>query len=123
MKFWIGGGAKTANISVIFAQLIVNGKNHGPHAFIVPLRDPITFDPYPNVTIGDCGKKMGLDTIDNGFFIFKNYRIPKSNLLNRFSQINELGEFVSGIKNDDKRFALQLGALSGGRVYIIAGSQ
>jgi len=65
---------------------------------------------------------MGLDTIDNGFFIFKNYRIPKSNLLNRFSQINELGEFVSGIKNDDKRFALQLGALSGGRVYIIAGS-
>ena len=69
MKFWIGGGSKTATITVIFAQLIVNDKNYGPHAFIVPLRDPQTFEPYPNVIVGDCGKKLALDTIDNGFFI------------------------------------------------------
>ena len=45
--------------------------------------------PLPGVTLGDCGKKQGLDGIDNGFMIFDNVRIPKANLLNRFSDINE----------------------------------
>lgn len=39
MKFWIGGAGKTSNMCVAFAQLIIDGKNEGPHAFIVPLRD------------------------------------------------------------------------------------
>ena len=59
MKFWIGGAAKTSNVCVCFAQLIVNGKNEGPHAFIVPLRDRIAHMPLPGITIGDCGKKLG----------------------------------------------------------------
>ena len=42
MKFWIGAAAQLANISVIWAQLIVDGKKCGPHPFIVPLRDPKT---------------------------------------------------------------------------------
>ncbi|CDW85064.1 acyl-coenzyme a oxidase [Stylonychia lemnae] len=123
MKFWIGNGSKTATISVIFAQLYINDRCYGPHAFITPLRDPQSFEPLSTVTIGDCGRKLSIDTIDNGFFIFKNHRIPKSNLLNRFSDVNEKGEFISNIKNDDKRFALQLGALSGGRISLIGGSQ
>jgi len=28
------------------------------------------------VLIGDCGGKIGLHLIDNGFIGFKNYRIP-----------------------------------------------
>ena len=39
MKFWIGGAAKTASTSVIWAQLYIDGKCHGVHAFIVPIRD------------------------------------------------------------------------------------
>jgi acyl-CoA oxidase len=39
MKFWIGGAGKSSNTSVIFAQLIVDGKSHGPHAFVVNIRD------------------------------------------------------------------------------------
>lgn len=87
MKFWIGGAAKTANVSVIFAQLYVDGKCHGPHAFVIPIRDKSTHMPLPGVILGDCGKKEGLDAIDNGFMIFNNFRVPKENLLNRFSNI------------------------------------
>ena len=44
MKFWIGGAAKTANVSVVFAQLYDgDGKCHGPHFFVVPIRNPKTF--------------------------------------------------------------------------------
>ena len=58
-KWWIGGAAKTSNIATVFAQLIVDGNNHGVQAFIVPLRDA-NHDPLPGVTIGDCGPKPGL---------------------------------------------------------------
>ena len=39
MKFWIGAAANLANISVIWAQLYIDKKCYGVHAYIVPLRD------------------------------------------------------------------------------------
>lgn len=95
MKFWIGGAAKTSNVTVAFAQLIVDGKNHGPHAFIVPLRDIHTHEVLPGITVGDCGRKEGLDGIDNGFILFDNVRIPKGNFLNRLSDVTDEGVFQS----------------------------
>ena len=67
------------------AQMIIDGVNYGPHAFVVPIREAVGGRPLPNILIGDCGKKQGLEGIDNGFIIFHNIRIPRKNLLNRFS--------------------------------------
>jgi len=120
MKFWIGGASKTSNTAAIFAQLYVGGKCHGPHAFLVQIRNKDTHMPMPGVTLGDCGKKEGLDGIDNGFIVFNNFRIPRENLLNRFSTVTPEGEFQSDIKSDDQRFGLQLGALSSGRILVIS---
>ena len=39
MKFWIGGAAKSATISMVFCQLIIDGKSRGVHGFVVPLRN------------------------------------------------------------------------------------
>lgn len=55
----------------------------GVHVFIVPLRDPKSHKPLPGLTIGDCGAKVGMQGIDNGWIIFKDFRIPKDNLLDR----------------------------------------
>jgi acyl-CoA oxidase len=118
MKFWIGAAANLANMCVVWAQLWLGDKCHGVHAFVVPIRDKASHRPCHGVTIGDCGPKMGVDSIDNGFIIFKNVRVPRTHLLNKLSDVTEAGEFVTSIKNDDKRFGLQLGALSGGRVII-----
>lgn len=57
--------------------------------------------PLPGVILGDCGKKMGLEGIDNGFIIFNNFRIPRENLLNRFSNISDQGLFETSIENAD----------------------
>ena len=119
MKFWIGGAAKTANSSVVWAQLILDGVDHGPHAFIVPLRDRQNHLPLTGITIGDCGKKYGQDGIDNGFIIFDQVRIPKDNLLDRLSSIDHNGKFSSPIKSVDLRFGLSLGGLSTGRIILI----
>jgi acyl-CoA oxidase len=39
MKFWIGGAANVATITVVWAQLYIKGKCYGVHAYVVPLRD------------------------------------------------------------------------------------
>jgi len=122
MKFWIGGAAKTSNVSVVFAQLIMDGKSEGPHAFLVPLRNKKNHMPLPGITLGDCGKKIGLDGIDNGFIIFRNVRIPRHNLLDHLSQVTPEGQFVTDIPNADQRFAISLGGLSSGRILIARAS-
>jgi len=77
MKFWIGAIANVANIVIIWANLHLNGKNYGIHAFLTPIRDSKTHKIFPGVIIGDCGPKTGLNAIDNGFIMFDNYKISK----------------------------------------------
>lgn len=122
MKFFIGAAAHLANISVIFAQLYVNGKCHGVHAFVVPIRNKTDHSVLSGVIIGDCGPKVGLSGVDNGFMLFNNVRIPYDNLLDRFSSISPEHEFKSTIKNDDKRFGISLGSLSNGRISLVSQS-
>jgi len=122
MKFWIGATADLANMTVLWAQLIIGETNYGPHVFLVPIRDLRDHAVLPGVIIGDCGYKNGNNGIDNGFLIFKNYRIPRDNLLDKFSQVLPNGEFKTTIKNSDKRFGIQLGSLSGGRITLCQNS-
>lgn len=116
IKFWIGNLAKTATMAVTFAQLIVKEENLGVHVFLVPIRDPKTHDTFEGCLIGDCGDKIGLQGIDNGWIKFTNYKIDSNLLLNRFGDIDERGEYVSPIPSNNKRFAFHMAALSGGRV-------
>lgn len=39
-------------------------------------------EPFEGIEIGDLGLKNGCDGVDNGWMMFKNYRIPKESLLN-----------------------------------------
>lgn len=58
-KWWIGSLGRTANHALVMAQLIVDGKNLGPHTFVVPIRDLKTHEPLPGVYVGDIGPKFG----------------------------------------------------------------
>ena len=105
-------------MSVIWAQLIIDGKSYGPHPFIVPIRDPKTHQPFPGVILGDCGHKNGANNIDNGYIMLKDYRIPKDYGLDKFSGVDENGKFRAKIDNTDKLFGLYMGPLSAGRSFI-----
>jgi acyl-CoA oxidase len=118
MKIWIGASAHLANLSLVFAQLYIGEKNYGVHAFLVPIRNKSDHSLLPGVTVGDCGLKVGLNSLDNGFLMFKDVRIPYDNLMDRFSSIDQEGKFQSSVKSSNKRFAFLMGALGGGRLVV-----
>ncbi|CAI2360375.1 unnamed protein product [Moneuplotes crassus] len=117
-KFWIGNLASTATKAVVFAQLIINGVRHGVHGFLIQIRDPEIHEPLYGLTIGDCGDKIGMQGIDNGWIMFDNFKVGKNSLLNKYADISPDGVYTSTITSKAKLMAVQLGSLSGGRIAI-----
>ena len=42
---------------------------------------------FPGIKIGEIGTKLGMNGTNNGFLAFKNYRIPRENMLMKNSQV------------------------------------
>ncbi len=111
------GNALHSKMASVFAQLIVDGKNEGVHAILVPVRDE-AHELLPGVTIQDNGYKLGLNGVDNGKIWFNQVVVPRENLLNKYGDIREDGSYHSDIKNPNKRFFTMLGTLVGGRICV-----
>ncbi|HEX5523747.1 MAG TPA: acyl-CoA dehydrogenase family protein, partial [Pedococcus sp.] len=95
-KDYIGGAARDGRLAAVFAQLVTGGASHGVHCVLVPIRDE-DGEPMPGVSIGDCGAKAGLRGVDNGRLSFDHVRVPRTNLLNRYGDIDGHGVYTSPI--------------------------
>ena len=49
--------------------------------------------PLKGVQVGDLGAKLGYGSKDNGWLIFNQKRIPRTNMLMRFAGIDNEGNF------------------------------
>ena len=126
-KTYIGNAARHGRMAAVFAQLHTPGsatdanhdpaESHGVHCVLVPIRDE-DGNPMPGVTIGDHGYKGGLPGVDNGTILFDNVRVPRENLLNRFGDVDERGNYSSPIESRNRRFFTMLGTLIRGRVSV-----
>jgi acyl-CoA oxidase len=116
-KTFIGNAAVDGQVMVVFAQLSVGAANQGVHAFVVPIRDD-RGRPLPGVTIEDNGLKLGLNGVDNGRIWFHGVRIPKTELLNRFAEVTDDGQYRSEIKSNHHRFFTMIGTLVNGRITM-----
>jgi len=119
-KWWNGALGRTANHAIVVAQLMIPDKesgkykSYGPHQFIVQIRDMKTNKPLEGIVIGDIGPKYGYTAMDNGYMLFKNYRVPHAALLSRYSGIDsEAGTFIK-----PKNQALVYGSLTFVRAQI-----
>ncbi|KAF8056038.1 peroxisomal oxidase [Lyophyllum atratum] len=96
-KWWIGALGKTSTHGVVQAKLILpDGNDVGPHLFLVQLRSMDDHKVLPGLVIGDIGPKAlaGYSTTDNGFARFDHVRIPKENMLSKFAQVTDDGQYV-----------------------------
>ncbi|MFF1254222.1 acyl-CoA dehydrogenase [Pseudarthrobacter sp. NPDC058329] len=117
-KDYIGNAATDGTGAVVFAQLVTRGVNHGVHAFYVDLRDPTSKEFLPGIGGEDDGIKGGLNGIDNGRLHFTHVRIPRTNLLNRYGDVDASGRYSSPIASPGRRFFTMLGTLVQGRVSL-----
>lgn len=116
-KEYIGNAALHGQMATVFAKLVIDEVDYGVNAFVVPLRSPDGHT-LPGITIEDCGRKMGLNGVDNGKIWFDQVSIPYDNMLDRYASVDEQGEFASPITSDNRRFFTMLGTLVGGRIGI-----
>ncbi|NKQ56626.1 acyl-CoA oxidase [Amycolatopsis sp. K13G38] len=119
-KDYIGNAARDGRMAVVFAQLVTGGESRGVHAFLVPIRDE-RGEAMPGVEIGDCGRKAGLNGVDNGRLTFHGVRVPRDALLNRYGDVAEDGTYSSPIESDGRRFFTMLGTLIRGRISVAGG--
>ena len=119
-KCWVGNLGKMATHALVYAQLYTpDGRCHGIHQFVVPVRDIHTLKPFPGIIVGDMGPKIGLNGLSNGFLSFIDYCIPKEYLLNKGGDVSLDGQYLTPYSDPGKRHGAMLGALSGGRVSIV----
>ena len=94
-KWWPGGLGKTATHVIVMAQLFINRTNYGPHPFIVQIRDLSNHQPLTGIQVGDIGNKLGYNAVDNGFLRFDHVRIPRNNMLMKYSKVSRDGTYYS----------------------------
>ena len=101
-KCWPGELGKTANHAVFHARLISKGKDHGIQSFFAQIRDMETHHPLPGLEIGEIGPKYGYVTKDNGYMYFRDFRIPRDNILKRYIVVSKEGDVE---RRGDPKFA------------------
>ncbi|XP_061392965.1 probable peroxisomal acyl-coenzyme A oxidase 1 [Musca vetustissima] len=93
-KWWPGGLGQTCNYCIFVAQLYIDNEPKGIQMFVVQVRDEETYMPLPGVHVGEIGKKLGMNGVNNGFLGLKNYRVPRTNMLMKNQQVLPDGTFI-----------------------------
>lgn len=97
-KWWPGALGRTATHAVVHARLLVpqsdkTVKDFGVHPFFLQLRDLDTHKNLPGVATGDIGPKVGLASNDNGYLRLNQVRIPRRNMLMKYSKLSRDGKY------------------------------
>ncbi|KAL9088347.1 MAG: hypothetical protein Q9165_006272 [Trypethelium subeluteriae] len=103
-KWWNGALGRTATHAIVVAQLLLpqiqtpsidaaddaepKYISHGPHPFVIQIRDKDTHQPLPGIVVGDIGPKYGYTSMDNGYMLFNHFRIPHAAMLARYSRVD-----------------------------------
>ncbi|OJD24422.1 hypothetical protein ACJ73_04220 [Blastomyces percursus] len=93
-KFWPGAMASSCTHGILMARLVIRGKDHGVHPFVVTLRNVDDFKPVQGVEFGDLGMEMGYSGTTNGYALFSGLRIPRNHLLMGHAKVHRDGTYV-----------------------------
>lgn len=94
---------------------MIKKKKKGVHAFLITIRDEQHI-PLPGLKIGEVGSKKKFHGMDNDFIHFSDFRVSKDALLDRFTSINEKGEYQTAVKDPNRLLSLALSSFIGGRL-------
>jgi acyl-CoA oxidase len=127
-KWWNGSLGRTANHAIVVAQVMLPSTSpsepqkyisHGPHQFIVQVRDLTTNKPLEGIVIGDIGPKYGYTSMDNGYMLFHHFHVPHSALMSKYTGVDP----STGAYLPPKNQALTYGSMTFVRSQIVMGAR
>jgi len=83
---------------MVYARIKAKGKDFGPQPLLVQIRSFEDHMPLKGINVGDIGMKLGYNSVDNGWLSFDQVRVPRTNLMSRFSEVTKEGDLE--IKGD-----------------------
>lgn len=92
MKWWPGTLGKVATHALVYAQLIIDGKEYGLHSFMLQIRDE-NHKPLPGIELGDLGPKLGDHANDTGYMRLDNVRVPREFMLAKYQHVTPEGVY------------------------------
>ena len=90
---WWSTGLPSSTHAIVYAQLILAGKSHGVHVFLVQLRGG-DLEPLPGVEVGDIGAKAGDNDCAIGYLRMQVVRIPRRHLMEKRQHVTPDGTYV-----------------------------
>ena len=93
VKYWPGCLGLLSTHTVLYARLVIGDVDHGIHSFLVQLRNIDTHQALPGIEVGDIGVKMSTNDNDNGYLRFDHVKIPRTNMLMKYSQVDPSGAY------------------------------
>jgi len=93
LKWWPTGMYATTH-GVVFAQLVIDGKNLGIHGFMMQFRD-VKGHLMPGVEIGEMGPKINGDNTNIGYARFTYVRVPRFNMFAKYQQVAQDGQYTA----------------------------
>ena len=89
-----------ADKTCVVADLRIDGKSYGPHAFVMDLRK--NGQVVEGVSHGDMGIKTVGNDLDNAWIAFNNVHLDKSAMLNRYADLtvdeNGITKYIQKVK-------------------------
>ncbi|KAL3904204.1 MAG: hypothetical protein SGPRY_011378, partial [Prymnesium sp.] len=89
-KNWISQGL-VAEWVVVIAKLLIAGRDHGSHPFLVRMRRQGQLE--PGIFVDDMGLKTVANDLDNARIRFVHCRVPREALLCRFASVSAEGAY------------------------------
>ncbi|OMH85070.1 Acyl-coenzyme A oxidase 3, peroxisomal [Zancudomyces culisetae] len=101
---WFTNSYANSNWAIVYARLVVDGVERGLHGFLVKLRDENS-QLYPEITFTPYNQNAQANDFSIGSFEFNNLSVPREYLLNRYSNIDNQGRFISALPNVSDRYS------------------
>ncbi|GBG31886.1 Peroxisomal acyl-coenzyme A oxidase 1 [Hondaea fermentalgiana] len=92
MKWW-PSSLTTSTHTVLYAQLLIDGKEYGVHPFFLQVRDE-NLNTLPGVEVLDLGTKVGENEVDIGLLRLRDVRIPRRHLFEKRQHVEPDGTYV-----------------------------
>ena len=92
-KWWPGDLGQFSTHAIVFARCKIGENDFGVLPYLVQIRSTEDFKPLKGVQCGDMGPKMGYNSKNNGWCTFDQVRIPRDQMLMKYTKVERDGTF------------------------------